>query len=52
LRAAVDVLGNAHVNVLGLVLNRSAKQPEGYGYYVTSVPSKSADAHATIGTTA
>ncbi len=38
LRAAVDVLENARVNVLGLVVNRSSKQPEGYGYYVTNAP--------------
>ena len=36
LRTAVDVLHNARVNVLGTVVNRSVKRPDGYGYYVTN----------------
>ena len=47
LRTAVDVLHNARVNVLGTVVNRSVKRPDGYGYYVTNaVPTTTDGARA------
>ena len=38
MRAAVDVLQNARVNVLGTVLNRSTTRADAYGYYTPDAP--------------
>ena len=38
MRAAVDVLQNARVNVLGTVLNRSTTRADAYGYYAPDAP--------------